>query len=74
MSVVDPIRAPLQFKILEYIKDHCCMSASASVIGKAIESNVASWGTINSSITQLKLKGLIVENNGRYHYYDCKNY
>ncbi len=74
MYALDPIKAPLQYKILEYIKQHCCMSASASFVARALDVKHAHWGTIGSSIRNLKDKGLISENKGRYHYYECDKY
>lgn len=74
MSVLDPIKAPLQARILNYIKQHCCMSASASFIARELQVKHTHWGTIGSSIRSLRDKGLIVEIRGRYHYYECEKY
>ncbi len=74
MSVIDQEVAPLQFAILEYIKDRCCMSASISVLEKAIDYPYTAYANVSGALSRVKNRGLVVEIKGRYHYYECKNY
>lgn len=74
MSVIDPTKAPIQFEVMNYIKDHCCMSASISVIGRSLGFTTMTFGTVGTAIRQLKAKGIVSEIKGRYHYYECENY
>ncbi len=73
-KLVDPDRAPLQFAILQYLSNNCCMNASISLVrdgmGLVVSLNEA-HATVGSRIIALKKKGLVVEYNGRYHYFRC---
>lgn len=62
-------KSPTQQAIFDYIKDNNGMSASPSVIGRAINPNYTSryFPTVSAAIQRLKKKGLVSEIDGRYY-------